>query len=84
MCCFRTLPSCVVPLLDVLVTLGEDEYSEVSKQARLALDEVSAEFGEDSSLVEILESNLFRVAEMLPSIFNRQGAEKLGCLFVYI
>lgn len=70
---FRTLPNCIVPLLEVLVALSEDEVSEVSQAACEALEAVSAAFGEDSSLVEILESNLFRVAEKLLSTFNRRG-----------
>jgi putative heme iron utilization protein len=65
-----------VPLLEVLVALSEDQVSEVSTAASEAVEEVSAAFGEDSSMVEILESNLFRVAENLPSMFNRRGIFK--------
>jgi len=62
-----------VPLLEVLVALSEDEVSEVSKEASTALEEVSAIFDEDSSLVEILEANLFRVADTLPQAFSKKG-----------
>jgi hypothetical protein len=46
---------------------------EVSNAASEAVEAVSASFGKDSSMVEFLESNLFRVAENLPPTFNRRG-----------
>ncbi|CAB3376131.1 Hypothetical predicted protein [Cloeon dipterum] len=86
--CSKNLPNCVVPLLEVLVALSEDTVSEVSHAASAALEDVSRVFGDEMDLTEILEGNLYRVAEQLPSIFTKKDERRqlagLGLLVGYL
>lgn len=64
-------------LMEILITLSEDESPEVAKVAKSGLNSVSTKFAEESgmrSLVELFEDNFYRLLTTLPRIMRTAGS----------
>ncbi|OXU30926.1 hypothetical protein TSAR_001893 [Trichomalopsis sarcophagae] len=74
--CSRNMKPCFQTLLEVLITLSEDENQEVSKMANDALQKVQEKCLQDKNMktaVETLEENLYELLTKLPRIIRTSG-----------
>lgn len=63
-------------LLEILISLSEDEVEEVKHGARSALNETSESFTANHSMrpiVELLEENFYKLLTRLPRLIRRSG-----------
>ncbi|XP_058792032.1 TELO2-interacting protein 1 homolog [Phymastichus coffea] len=74
--CSSNMKSCFQVLLEILITLSEDENSEVANTANKSLTEIQNKCLQHSSMksvIEILEENLYNLLTKLPRIIRTSG-----------
>lgn len=67
---------CFQILLEILITLSEDENSQVAEQTRKTLQEIQVKCLQDGSMksaVEMLEENLYDLLTKMPRIIRTSG-----------
>ena len=79
--CGRSLSSCVSPILEVLVLLITDSYSQVAAPANAALERYRDK--QDSidgcwPLVQLLKENLYALVTSLPRRIKMEGKRRSG------
>lgn len=64
-------------LVEILITLSEDESEEVKSTAKLGLTSISAKCSEEKgmkTLVELIEDNFYNLLTALPRIMRTAGS----------
>ncbi|XP_011504776.1 PREDICTED: TELO2-interacting protein 1 homolog [Ceratosolen solmsi marchali] len=82
--CSRNMKSCFQILLNILITMSEDENEQVAKKARNALQNIQDKFHQDKSMksiVEMLEENLYDLLTEMPRII-RTSTELLQLMWL--
>jgi hypothetical protein len=79
------MKSCFQILLNILITLSEDENSHVNEKARNALQNIQSKVFQDKSMksiIEMLEENLYDLLTEMPRVIRTSGILRVFLLLL--